>query len=322
MSILTTTWTAHAAKGIREDLSDIISNISPTKTPFMSRAGKMKASSTLVEWQTDALTTAVTSNHAIEGNDLAGAYTSPDATARVGNYCEIAVKTLSISGTVEAVNKAGRRSELLYQIQKKGLELKRDMESALLSNKAGAAGNTSTARQLAGLGAWVKTNDYVSTSGGSPTYTSGVPAAARTEGTQVAFSETNLKTVIAACYASGAEPNVIMVGPFNKQALSAFTGIATTTFDMSRATPATIIGSANVYVSDFGTFEVVPNRFQRDRDGWLLDFDYLAVASLRPYTLEKMAKTGDAENRMLLSEFTLVVKNEAALGLVADLTTS
>jgi len=322
MAILTATWTAHEAKGIREDLSNLISNISPTKTPFLSRAGKESVSNTLFEWQTDALAAAVTSNQQIEGDDLASTYTAAVASVRVGNYCEIARKEVSVSGTVDAVNKAGRRSELAYQIQKLGLELKRDQESALLANKGGDGGGTGTARQTAGLGAWVKTNDYVSTSGGSPTYSSGVPAAARTEGTQVAFTEANLKTVIRLCYDSGAEPNVIMVGPFNKVALSAFTGIATTTFDMSRATPATIIGSANVYVSDFGTFEVVPNRFQRARDVWLLDFDYVSVASLRPYHLEKMAKTGDAENRMLLVEFGLKVKNEAALGLVADCTTS
>jgi hypothetical protein len=322
MAILTTTWTAHAAKGIREDLADIISNISPQKTPFMSRAGKTTVGSTLFEWQNDSLAAAVSTNQHIEGDDLASTYTSPSATVRVGNYTEIARKEVSISGTVDAVNKAGRRSELAYQIQKLGLELRRDMETSLLANKGGAAGNTSTARDTAGLGAWVKTNDFVSTGGVSPTYSSGVPAAGRTDGTQQAFTEAHLKTVIALCYTSGAEPNVIMVGPFNKQALSAFTGIATTTFDMSRATPASIIGAASVYVSDFGTFEVIPNRFQRERDAWLLDFDFVSVAYLRPFTLEKMAKTGDAENRLLLAEYGLMVKNEAALGLVADCTTS
>lgn len=322
MAILTTTWTTYPAKGLREDLTDIISNISPQKTPFMSRSGRVTAKAVTHEWQTDALAAAATDNQQLEGDDLASTYTSPTASVRVGNYMEIARKTVSVSGTVDAVNKAGRRSELAYQIQKMGLELRRDMESSLLANKGGNGGGTTTARVTAGLGAWVKTNDYVSTSGASPTYTSGVPAAARTDGTQVAFAETNLKSTIKLCYDSGAEPNVIMCGPVNKQKFSAFTGIATVNFDMTKAAQASVIGAADVYVSDFGVFEVIPNRFQRERDVWLLDFDFTSVAYLRPFTLEKMAKTGDAENRMLLVEFGLVVKNEAALGLVADCTTS
>jgi hypothetical protein len=322
MAILTTSWTSYPTKGIREDLSEIISNISPQKTPFISRCGKVSVSSTLFEWQTDALASAVSTNQQLEGDDLASTYTTPTASVRCGNYTEIARKEVSVSGTVDAVNKAGRRSELAYQIQKLGLELRRDQETSVLANKAGDGGGTTTARDTAGLGAWVKTNDYVSTNGTSPTWESGVPNDPRNDGTQIAFTETNLKAVIKLCYDSGAEPNIIMVGAFNKQALSAFTGIAATTFDMTRATSATIIGSASVYVSDFGTFEVIPNRFQRSRDAWLLDFDYLSIGTLRPYTLEKMAKTGDAENRMLLVEYGLMVKNEAALGLVADLTTS
>jgi len=325
MSILTTTWTTYPTKGIREDLSDVISNISPQKTPFMSRAGKSSASNSLTEWQTDALASAVTTNQKVEGDDLAGTYTSPSATKRVGNYLEIARKTVSVSGTNDAVNKAGRRSELAYQIQKMGLELRRDMESSLLANKAGDAGATDGARKTAGLPAWLYTNDVVSTGGGTSWNGLGVPSAARTDvtsGNQVAFDEASLKSAISLCFTAGAEPNVIMAGPFNRSKLSAFTGIATTTFDVSSPKPAAIVASASVYVSDYGTFEVIPNRFQPERNVFLLDFDYVSVAYLRPFSLEKMAKTGDAENRMLLAEFGLVVKNEAAHGLVADRTTA
>jgi hypothetical protein len=324
MSILTTTATTFALKGIREDLSNIISNISPTQTPFMTRAGKASVSNTLFEWQTDALATALSTNQQLEGDDLAGAYTAITATKRVGNYAQISRKTVSVSGTSDAVNKAGRRAELAYQIQKMGLELRRDMEKMLLENIAGTAGSTSAARKTAGLPVWLQTNTFfTATDGGDSSWDgTGVPTPARTDGTNVAASETNLKAVIAACFAAGAEPNVIMAGPFNRAALSAFTGIATTTFDISKAVPAAIIGSANVYVSNFGTFEIVPNRFQRERDVFLLDFDYVSVAYLRPFMLEQMAKTGDAENRMLLAEYGLMVKNEAALGLLADCTTA
>jgi len=121
---------------------------------------------------------------------------------------------------------------------------------------------------------------------------------------------------------SGGKPTILMLGPFNKQAASAFAGIAEVRYNVKGDAPTTIIGAADIYVSDFGNLSIVPNLFQRDRDGWLIDPEYAAIATLRPIQKIDLAKTGDAEKSMLLWEWGLKVDNEAAHGVAADLTTS
>ena len=323
MSLETGTATRYDMKGLREDLTDAIYNISPEETPFMSSIGRGSCKQTLHEWQTDSLASAA-ANAQLEGDDAS--FTTPAATVRVGNYTQISRKTLVLSDTLEVVDKAGRRSELAYQMAKRSSELKRDMELVFLRAQAGDAGGVGTARTLAGINAWVKTNvNFYTTDGGNPTYTSGGPAATRTDGgTLRAFTETILKDVIQQVWTEGGSPRVLMVGPYNKTVVSGFSGIATRNFDLSNVSPkpTAIIGSADVYVSDFGTLRVIPNRFQRERDAWVLDWDLLEVDYLRPFQTKKLAKTGDAEKRMIVVEYTLKVKQEAGLGLAADLETA
>lgn len=316
MAIVGNTYTRYSAVGIREDLSNVIYNISPEETPFISNIGRESVKNTYFEWQTDSLAAASASNAALEGDDISS-FTAVTPTSRVGNYTQISTKNVVISGTLEAVDKAGRRSEMTYQLAKLGSELKRDMESALLANQSPVAGNTTTARRTAGLPAWIKTNTSFGTGGAD---TAGV--AARTDGTQRAFTEALLKTVIQKVWTSGGTPKMLMVGPFNKTAASAFTGIATRYRDVPAGQQAQIIGAADVYVSDFGTVNIVPNRFQRDRDAFVVDPDYASLAVLRPIQKMDLAKTGDAEKALLLVEYGLKVNNEAAHGIVADLTTS
>lgn len=320
MATIDTTYQTYQAIGIREDLSDVIYDISPTDTPLLSNAGRDSCSSTLFEWQTDALAAVSTSNIHVEGDDIA-AFETQAPTTRVGNYSQISRKTMLISGTLDVVNKAGRSTELAYQMTKKSKELKRDMESMLLENIAGAAGDATTARATAGLPAWLKTNvNYNTSDGGNPVYTSGVPAAARTDGTGRNITEALAKDVMSQIWASGGTLKTIMVGPTNKQNISSqFSGIATRTYYTTSAEVVPTIGSTDVYVSDFGSMTVVPNRFQRERDCWFLDWDYLSVSYLRPFKTERLAKTGDAEKRVVYAEYGLRVKNEAALGLLADL---
>lgn len=319
MSLISGTGTKYDFNGLRENLHDKIFNISPEETPFISSVGRTDAKATLVEWQTDSLASAVTTNQQLEGDDFG--YTTPAASTRVGNYCQISYKTLILSGTLEAVDKAGRKSELAYQLAKRGAEIKRDMETNALNNVGGNAGGVGTARKMATLGAWIKTNVDKEAGGGNPTYTSGVPAAARTDGTPRTFTETILKAVLQSCWTAGASPKVMMVGAVAKKTLSGFSGIATRNFDISNASPkpTAIIGAADVYVSDWGTVRVIPSRFNRAIDGFALDWDMLALATLRPLHMMELAKTGDAEKRALLVEYTLQVKNEAGLGLAADL---
>lgn len=320
MAIVTNTFTRYSAIGIREDLSNVIYNISPEETPFISNVSRENVKNTYFEWQTDVLAAASSSNAALEGDDISS-FQAVTPTARVGNYTQISTKNVIISGTLEAVDKAGRRSELTYQLAKMGSELKRDMESALLANQAAVAGNTTTARRTAGLPAWLTSNTDFGTGGADPTVGS-TPTAARTDGTQRAFTETLLKNVIAEVWTSGGTPKMLMVGAFNKQAASAFSGIATKFRDVPAGQQAQIIGAADVYVSDFGTVNIVPNRFQRARDAFVVDPEYASLAILRPIQQTELAKTGDAEKRLMLVEYGLKVSNQAAHGIVADLTTS
>ena len=307
------TFDTYDSIGEREDLSDVIYNISPTDTPFLSSAAKTKATAVLHEWQTDSLTAAASDNAVIEGDEVG--IDAITATTRLSNSCQIMDKAICITGTQEAVDKAGRASEIAYQIAKKAKELKRDLESSLTSNNAEVTGSATAARVMGGLRSWVATNDVMGTSGTS----GGLGNTAAGNGTQRVFTESLLKSVIKSVWNAGGNPTMIMVGPFNKQKLSGFTGNSTR-FDAGA--DATLYTSVDVYASDFGQLQVVPNRFSRDRDAWVLDMDYWGVAFLRDFTMHELSKTGDSEKRQLLLEATLESRNEGASGCVADLTTS
>ncbi len=322
MAIQASTFTTHEAIGIREDLSDIIYDISPEETPFMSNCGRADMEQTYTEWQQDSLAAPV-ANAQIEGDDLsAETFDTVAPTVRLGNYAQISRKTLILSATEEIVNKAGRKSELSYQLAKKGAELKRDIESdSIGSNQAGAAsGSDSVARTTAGMLAWLKTNVSFGAGGANPTYTSGAPTALRTDGTTRAFTESLLKTVMQLAWTAGGAPKTLMVDGVQKQTVSSFQGIATRTLAATEKVVTSTIGAVDVYVGDFGTYAIVPNRFQRHRDAWLLSFDYLQFAYLRNFMQVPLAKTGDAEKRMLICEWAVKVLHEGACGLVADLT--
>lgn len=320
MAAITNTYTRFDAKGVREDLSNVIYQISPEETPFMSNVGRENVTNTFFEWQTDDLAAAITTNAQIEGDDITS-FTAVTATVRLGNYTQISRKDVIIAGTLEAVDKAGRRSELSYQMAKKSAEIKRDMESTMLANQAAAAGSTSSARKSGALLAFLKTNTSEGTGGSDPSYTT-IPDAARTDATTTnlrSFSEALLKDVIQKVWTEGGSPSIVMAGPVNKQNLSKMAGIAGQRFNATGAKPSTIIGAADVYVSDFGNVSIVANRFQRERDVFVLDPEYASVCYLRPFQTVELAKTGDAEKRMLLCEWGLKIKNEKAHGAVYDL---
>jgi hypothetical protein len=320
MAIVTNTFTTFDAKGIREDLSNIITNIAPEETPYLSNIGRESISNSLFEFQSDTLAAAA-ANKQIEGDDVAS-FDAVTATVRLQNYAQISRKTIILSATEEVVNKAGRRSELAYQIAKRSAELKRDQEFTMLNGAVAAAGSTSVARGTASLGAWVKTNVDKQTDGTNPSYTT-LPNSARTDGTVRTFTETILKNVIQQVWAAGGAPKILMTGPVNKQRVSGFSGIASSRFNINGGEkPATLIGAVDLYVSDFGTVAVIANRFQRERDAWVLDPEYAKMVVLRPYQQIELAKTGDAEKRMLLVEWGHKVLAENAHGLAADLITS
>lgn len=306
-------FSSYDAVGIREDLTEVIYNVDPTETPFFAMCAKTKARNTLHEWQTDTLTAASEDNAVVEGNDTTVQAATP--TARLGNYCQISEKSAMTTGTQETVNKAGRQNEMAYQIAKRTKELRRDMESSLLKNGARVAGSDAVPRKLAGVRAWISTNTSAGATGQDP---SGDGTDTRTNGTQRAFTESLLKDVIQQTWTEGGNPDCLMVGPVNKQAVSGFTGDSTR-FD--KGEDKRVTAAVDVYVSDFGPINVVPSRFQFERDAFLLQKDMWAVAMLRPVRNTPLAKTGDNEKRLINAEYTLECRNEKANGIIADLTT-
>ena len=288
----------YSTVGIREDLSDAIYSISPTTTPFMSTIGKNKAKNTYHEWQTSSLADVDANNAKVEGADaVAPTLTS---TTRVGNYTQISDKVVQVSTTDDAVDTAGRSTETAFQLSKASAELKRDMETILLSDQAADAGTSSTPRKLGGLGSWVTTNE-VDTAGG-------------------ALTEDMLKEAVLKSFTAGGEPTMLLVSPANKQVVSTFPGIAENRYEAPKSSATTIIGAADIYLSDFNTLSVVPDRFLSDEVSYVLDPSMFAVSYLRPFKQTKLAKTGDSDKYMMNVEYTLQSNQEAASAVMKDLT--
>lgn len=312
------TFDRYSAIGAREDLSDVIYSIAPTDTPIMNSIGKSKATGTFHEWQTDTLAAATTANALIEGADATSLTVTP--TVRIGNFTQIVGKTVQVSGTLEAVDKAGRKSEKAYQLAKASSEIKRDIEAIITANQGQSNGSSgSSARVMGSLLSYIKTNtnkNGTSVTGVDPV-TIGVST--RTDGTTRAFTEAMLKDVIAKVFVSGGTPAALFVSPAQKQVVSAFTGLAAQRYQVPTNGQATILAGADLYQSDFGVLQIVPNRFMRTRDALILDPEYAALAYLRPFQTNDLAKAGDSDKTQILAELTLEVRNEAAHGGVFDL---
>lgn len=326
MAVPSNTVLASTRTNAREDLQDVIYDISPVDTPVLTMSPRMTARAKYHEWNTDSLAAAA-ANAQIEGDDAtAGASTS---TTRPGNRTQILRKVVQVSGSTEAVNKAGYRSEMAYQLQKRSKEIKRDLEYAITRNSGTTTGGTTTAATMAGIESYLTSNiSYAAAKGDAttPGYSSGSVAAPVDPTATGAFTESLLKSLVKSCWDNGGEPDYLNVGSFNKQAVSGFSGIATLYRDTApKIGPAAIIAAADIYVSDFSGnagIKVMANRFSREATALLLDFNYLGVAYLRPFQTVELAKTGDSEKRMIVTEATVVVKNEAAHGKVVGLTTA
>jgi hypothetical protein len=316
---------SYQAIGNREDLTDMIYNISPMETPFMSMIGRTKAFHTKHEHQTDELRAATAGGQVVEANTPSNRTVVP--TVRVFNYTEIQQEAFLISGTQSAIRHAGRAEELAYQLVKRGNELKRNIEAALSGANGAAVGATGTARVSASLESWISTNwttqNASPTSAASEGFSASNLCTAPVDATTPAtVTEANVKAMIRAAWTQGGKPDVLLVGPYNKVKVSGFSGILTNNIFQQAGGQAKIVAAADGYVSDFGTFKVVPSRFNRDRTLCVLDTDFWAVAYLRPFQQTALAKTGDHDQRMILAEYTLESRNEAASAKVADLSTS
>ena len=317
MAVTANTNETYDVSTIREDLAPALASISPTETIFMSTIGTRNVDNTYFEWSEVDLA-AAGSNRQIEG-DVGIANTAPTNAVRKGNYTQISAKVVEVSSTNQAVNGVADAQTVAKQVAYKLSEMKRDMEKMLLDNVAGSAGASGTARQTAGLPAFLTTNTARGTGGADGTTSgsgsAGYPDAAATDGTQRAITETILKGVIADCWDAGAEPSVVLCGSSNKQTISTFTGNATR---YKEAEDSKLNAAIDVYISDFGELQIVPARHIRARDVFVLDPNYAAVAFLQTAKQEPLAKTGLSERRLISAEYGLQVTSEKAHGVIAD----
>jgi hypothetical protein len=319
MALPTNAFASYESKGNREGLSDLISRIDPTDTPFQANAGRESTDTILAEWQTQSLAAANGANAVLEG-DTPATITAVTPTVRIGNYHQISIATASVTRTQNRIKKAGRKNEMDYQVILKGMELKRDMETIFLQNQAAVAGADATIRKLGSMCAYLKTNVDFGATGVNPVWTN-IPTGSRTNGTARPLTLTIAKNVVKLMFDNGAkvEGAMVMVGSGNKALFSTFTGIATQTYYVTKAQKSALIGGLDVWVTDFGTVEVAPNRFQRTLDAWFLDFSHIRIGVLEPLMSFDLAKVGDSTQKEILTEYTLIVDNEKGQGLATDL---
>ena len=294
---MATNFKTYDAQAIREDLSDVIYDISPTDTPFLSGiAKKGSVSNTYFEWQTDALANASGTNAHVEGAAAGTATTT--ATTRLGNYTQISKKVVEVSGTQEKVNNAGKKSEMAHQLAKASKEIKRDMETSLLADNAAVAGNgTTTARETRGAANFITTN--VTDAG--------------TSGTHAAVVEDDIVATAEACWNAGGEPSTILTGATNKKLITAMSGRADNTRSIVDDNKS-LYNAVDVYVSDFGTFNIQLDRYCDQDVIYFLQNDMWSVDFLRDFQTIDIDKTGDSDKKMLLVEYGLRCGNEAANG--------
>ena len=315
------TFDSYDVKGIREDLENVIYDISPEETPFYSSLKKVKASNTYHEWQTDSLRASAANAH-IEGDSTTAE--ARTATTRLGNYTQIFKNAVVIPDTDEGLDKAGRAAERAYQVLKIAKEQKLDIEKALFDNNAYVAGNSTTARELAGVPAYLKTNvANVGSGGAAPT--GAVPGAtARTDGTATVFTQADFDTVMQSIWEAGGKPDTVYLSAFQMNKALGFTGMNNQRSTIGAAVGGTnaVVNAVDVYVTPWGTVDFVPTRENRGRDVFIMQSDMFGVGVLRPTKNTELAKTGDNTTRQVLTELTLISKNEKASGAVYDCTTS
>jgi hypothetical protein len=331
MAIATNTSLTYSSVAIREDLSDVIYNIAPMDTPFLSGAAKMSADNTKFEWQVDTITSGANNRH-LEGDD------SPDATARslptrLYNYTQISRYIAQTSGTDDAVDYAGHGKHQAYMLAKLGKRMKRDMEVMLTQNIIYSAGNATSGRQTAGIPAWINTAHVAGGSGGSPTAGATGGTAMVNNTSVAATTEANIKATIKEAYDAGGQPDIMLVPSVVKQTISSLASVGSGSVSLgipprnviAGKGAATAVAAVDVYVSDFGTFKIIPDRnLAADGPGsvaanvFFLDMDYWGVAWLRPFQTVNLAKTGDSTKQMLLGEYGLVSKNEKASAILAS----
>ena len=339
MAAVTNTFKVASAVGNREELSDIVNRITPEDTPLYSMMGKGSASSIYPEWEIDELAAPV-ANAQLEGDSFTYSAISP--VTRVGNATQIYRKDFIVSKTQDAVDNAGSAEQTKYQTLKKGVELRKDVELSLLANTATVkADNGSNARKLGSLQTWLETNTDRTpastgvTAGADGGYQSdGMTDAVTPGGAQRAFTKSQMDGILQSLYQEGGNCRTVMLSPYAKRVFSTFmadSNVAAQRYAAGSTGQTTIIGAADMYQSDFGMISVVPNRVmgagadntaQRASSSnvYFLDPSLLEFKWLRPIQrVNNLAITSDATPFAMIGEGTLCVKNEAGLGVIADI---
>ncbi len=312
----TNTYDSYDAVGIREDLENVIYDISPEDTPFYSACKKVSASNTLHEWQTDALRSSAANAH-IEGDDtVAEART---ATTRLGNYTQIFKNAVTIPDTDSSLDKAGRSAEMAYQTLKIAKEQKLDIEKALFDNNKREAGSATAARELAGAPVWF--TNTIQNKGAGGAHATGDGTDARTDGTQSVFNQTKFDATMQSVWEKGGRPDTVYLSAFQMNKALDFTG-NNNQRSAVQAGDKKVVKSLDVYVTPWGTIEFVPTRENRSRDVFVMQDDMWAVGILRGTKNVELAKTGDSTKRQVLTELSLISKNDKASGMIVDCTTS
>lgn len=323
MALPTNTYTRYTAgTNVREDLIDRITMTNPEQTPIVSAAGRVTATSNYHEWQRDNLRTPNKDNAALDGDDATASAKTPPA--RVANYCQIFQDTVSVSGRAEKVKKAGMESAMAYNIAKAMKELQRDVEAMVVSSNPAVAGSQAVSPKSGGLGVLIYTNVSHGAGGSTTAHTSGAPTVAPVAGTLRAFTEAILKPVVQSTYTSaGAIPTALYMSPYHKTVFSGFAGIAVNRFQVAKGQQGTIVGGADVYMSDFGEIETVPHYVMAgSTTAYLLNTDYIDIAYLRGFQTTEMGKTGDNWKKQVLVDCTVRVTSEMANAKIADLIAS
>lgn len=310
------TYDSYDLVGMREDLTDAIYNISPEETPFYTKCAKISVSNRLHEWQTDVLASPAVNAH-IEGDDTTAAAIVP--TARIGNRIQHFKKSITISGVADMVDKAGRETEMAYQIRQRLKEIKRDVELALFANQAKVTGSSVLAPQMAGVGAWITTNTQnVGGGGADPT---GDGSNARTDGTQSAFTQADFDLAMTNIWEEGGRPDTVYLSSFQMDVALGFVGNNNERANTD-SSKATVTNDLVVYRTPWGKVNWQMSRMVRSRDVWIMQSDMWKVGHMRTAKNEALAKTGDSEKRQILTDATLICCNEKASGGVVDCSTS
>lgn len=315
MAKITNAFDTYTATSDREDLSNVIYNISPMETPLVSLGGKRSVKNVQFDWQTESLP-AATSTGVLEGGEISREAST--ATVRAANVCQINTRNATVTGSQQASDPAAKKSEMAHQMSVIGRALKRDVERTISINQGRNNGAAGTVRATRGFESWITTNASRGSGGANAASETATP----TDGTTRAFTETILKGVLSTCFTNGAYPSVMIVGAYNKQKVSGFSGRASATQAVAlEGIPGDHVQAAvSVYTSDFGDIKIIPSNFNRARSALLVDPEYIGTSYLRSFETQDLGSIGDAVTKAIYVEFGLEMKNEAANGVVADLT--